>query len=168
MVVVIESLSLAFRLAGAPILYPPAVGLATAGLVLATIGMYLGGHVVYGFGTVINRTAFLEGPHGEVVVGVSEDFPEGQMRNVPANGMAVLVSRVGGALFAISDVCSHAGGPLDEGTLDGDVVTCPWHGSRFCIRDGSIRGGPATFPQPRLEVREREGKVEVWLAEPLH
>lgn len=168
LVFVIESVSLAFRLVGVSNLYPPAVGLATAGIVLATIGMYLGGHVVYGFGTVVNRTAFLDGPQDEVVVGASEDFREGQMRNVQANGMAVLVSRVGGILFAISDVCSHAGGPLDEGTLDGDIVTCPWHGSRFCIRDGSIRGGPATFPQPRLEVREREGKVEVWLAEPLH
>jgi nitrite reductase/ring-hydroxylating ferredoxin subunit/uncharacterized membrane protein len=165
-VFVIEVVSLAFRLTG--VLYPLAVGLATAGLAVTVLGMYLGGHVVYGFGTVVNRGAFVEGPGEYVVVGVPEDFPEGEMRRVQANGMPVLVVRHRSALHAISSVCSHAGGPLDEGTLEEDVVTCPWHGSRFLLRDGSIRGGPATFPQPHLQARERDGKVEVKLAEPSH
>lgn len=167
-VFVIEAVSLVFRLTGVQGLYVPAVGLATAGLAVTTLGMYLGGHVVYGFGAVVNRGAFVEGPGEYVVVGVSEEFPEGQMRKVQANGMPVLVVRHRSALHAISNVCSHAGGPLDEGSLEEEVVTCPWHGSRFSLRDGSIRGGPATFPQPQLQARERDGKVEVKLAEPLH
>lgn len=40
---------------------------------------------------------------------------------------------------------SHRGGPLSEGKLDGDVVQCPWHGSRFKVRDGSVVDGPATL-----------------------
>ncbi|HLZ95101.1 MAG TPA: Rieske (2Fe-2S) protein [Candidatus Dormibacteraeota bacterium] len=73
-----------------------------------------------------------------------------------------------GVLNAIGAVCSHAGGPLDEGKLEGDCVECPWHGSRFLISDGRVRGGPARFGQPPLVVREQHGKVEVKLAHPLH
>jgi nitrite reductase/ring-hydroxylating ferredoxin subunit len=53
------------------------------------------------------------------------------------------------------------GGPLSEGKLEGDVVQCPWHGSRFNVTDGSVARGPATFPQPCFEVRVRDGKIEV-------
>jgi nitrite reductase/ring-hydroxylating ferredoxin subunit len=164
-VFLIEAISLIFRLTGVSGLYPVAVALATVGLLLATVGMYVGGHVVYGFGTMVNRGAFSERFRNTVVVGKSEDFPEGQMRKVEANGTTVLVTRYRSDLFAISNVCSHAGGPLNEGTLEDDVVSCPWHGSRFCVRDGSVRGGPASFPQPQLGVREGDGKVEVWVAE---
>ena len=45
------------------------------------------------------------------------------------------------AKYAISATCSHAGGPLDEGKLEGNVVECPWHGSRFCMRDGRVLTG---------------------------
>ena len=168
-VVGIMAVSLVFRLVGSDALYGPAVGLATAGLFVTGFGMYLGGHVVYGFGTGVNRVAFVEG--GPVTtyveVGRAGDFPDGQMRMVEAKGMPVLMVRLDGRLHAIVDVCSHAGGPLHEGELDGDVVECPWHGSRFCVRDGALRGGPATSPQPRLEVREEGGTVEVKLEAPI-
>ncbi len=73
-----------------------------------------------------------------------------------------------GLLYAIGAVCSHAGAALDEGRLDGEVGTCPWHGSRFSCGDGRVLDGPATFDQPPLLVRERGGVVEVKLAHPLH
>jgi nitrite reductase/ring-hydroxylating ferredoxin subunit len=63
-------------------------------------------------------------------------------------------------------VCSHAGGPLNEGRLAEDVVTCPWHYSKFRFADGHVVGGPATFDQPALMTRERGGVVEVKLAHP--
>lgn len=163
-VFVLECVSLAFRLGGWASLYPPAVGLSTAAFLLATFGMYAGGHIVYRFGTMVNHTAWQEGPSGFVPVGTSEDFPEGQLRRVQAGGMPVLVVRLGSGLHAIADTCTHAGGPLHEGTLEGDVVTCPWHGSRFCVEDGSVRRGPASFAQPRFAVREQDGKVDVRLA----
>jgi nitrite reductase/ring-hydroxylating ferredoxin subunit len=61
--------------------------------------------------------------------------------------------RRGTDVYAIAALCAHAGGPLDEGTLEGDVVRCPWHGSKFCVRDGSIVSGPTAFPQPAFKVR---------------
>ena len=164
LVFLIETLSFILRLAGA---YPVGVGLATAGLFLTMFGMYIGGHVVYGFGTRINRLAFLHGPDGYTAVGTTTNFLEGKMRKVEVNGLDVLVVRLDGTLHAIVNTCTHAGGPLAEGTLEGDTVTCPWHGSQFSVRDGAVRGAPATFPEARLEVREQDGKVEVRLAEPL-
>ena len=152
-------LSFVLRIVGVSGLYPVAVGLATFGLFVTMFGMYLGGHVVYGF---------IESyPKSFVAVGTPADFAEGQMKRVEAKGMAVMVVRYQGALHAVSNTCTHAGGPLDEGELQGDVVECPWHGSHFCILDGDVRGGPATFPLPKLEVREDDGKVEVALLEPL-
>ncbi len=138
-----------------------AVALAICGLLLALAGAYLGGHLSFGIGTAVNRNAFGEGPDEYLPVGRPEDFPEGQARAVPVAGLAVLIVRRQGRLFGISDTCSHAGGPLHEGELKGDVVICPWHGSRFCIRDGGVRRGPATFGQPVFEVREEGGLVEV-------
>ncbi|HLX58456.1 MAG TPA: Rieske 2Fe-2S domain-containing protein, partial [Ktedonobacteraceae bacterium] len=62
---------------------------------------------------------------------------------------------------AISATCPHAGGPLDEGTLQGDVVECPWHRSRFCMRDGRVLTGPATVNAPRYDVRIQDDQVEI-------
>ena len=168
-VLVVEAVGLGFRWWGGPALHGPAVILAVIGAVSVTAGAYLGGHLTFGFGTMVNRDAFLEGPADEYVgVGASEDFPEGAMKRVDAGGMPALVVRLDGRLKAISAVCSHAGGPLDEGTLEGGCVTCPWHGSQFRLRDGGVVHGPATFSQPAFRVREEEGKVLLKLAYPLH
>lgn len=147
-------------------LHPLAVGLATGGLAVLLAGAYLGGHVVFGMGTMVNHLAFTEGPEELLQVGASNDFPEGEMRSVRAAGMDVLMVRRDGLLFGIADVCTHAGGPLHEGTLDGCVVTCPWHGSRFRVDTGEPLQGPATFPQPTFTVSEREGGVFVKLGPP--
>ncbi|HEY6582535.1 MAG TPA: Rieske (2Fe-2S) protein [Rubrobacter sp.] len=59
-----------------------------------------------------------------------EELEDGAMRSVAVDGTAVLVSRSeDGSVCAIGNVCTHAGGPLDEGERAGDVMTCPWHGS---------------------------------------
>ena len=117
---------------------------------------------------MVNHNAFSDGPMDFVRVGTRDDFPEGQMRRVDANGLPVVIVRRDGLLRAMGAVCSHAGGPLDEGKLDGGVVTCPWHYSRFRFADGHVVGGPATFDQPPLMVRERGGIVEVKLVHRLH
>jgi len=167
-VLVVMVISLALRWWAGPGAHPVAVALATVGWVLVLFGGYLGGHLVFGNATMVNRTAFLDGFEGAVAVGSSTDFAEGELKKVDASGMAVLMVRRGGRLFAISNTCSHAGGPLDEGSLDGAVVTCPWHGSQFDVRSGRVCGGPATFSQPALRVIENNGTVSVELAEPLH
>ena len=145
-----------------------AVLFALVGVLVALTGAFFGGHLTFGIGTMVNHNAFAVGPEEAVAVGKAADFAEGSMKVVQAGDMPVLMTRVGGRLYAIANTCSHAGGPLNEGSLEGDVVTCPWHASRFCVRDGAVRGGPATFSQPALAVTEEHGQVKVKLAQPLH
>ncbi|TMF97002.1 MAG: Rieske (2Fe-2S) protein [Chloroflexi bacterium] len=165
-VVVIELVSMGMRL-WAPDMRTAAIVLATGAWLLAVVGGYVGGHLTFAMGTVVNHNAFFEGPMEFVRVGSREDFPEGEMKRVEAEGLPVVIMRREGLLHAIGAVCSHAGGPLQEGKLEGEVVTCPWHYSRFRFGDGKVVGGPATFDQPPLLVRERGGAVEVKLAHPL-
>jgi nitrite reductase/ring-hydroxylating ferredoxin subunit/uncharacterized membrane protein len=146
-----------------------AVALAVVGYLLLISAAYLGGDLVFGIGLMVNRSAFIEGPEENFVrVGRPQDFTEGQMKKVDADGMAVLVVRYGGQLHAMSNTCAHAGGPLDEGEIDGTRVTCPWHGSRYDIVTGDVLRGPATFSQPMLNVRENGDSVEVMLSRSLH
>jgi nitrite reductase/ring-hydroxylating ferredoxin subunit/uncharacterized membrane protein len=167
-VLVLELVSLGLRWWAGGGWHTTAVALALVALLVALGGAYLGGHLTFGIGTMVNRNAFAEGPQEYVPVGTPADFPEGRLCRVQAGSMPALVVRRDGVLHAIASTCSHAGGPLDEGELDGDVVVCPWHGSRFCVRDGGVRGGPATFPQPAFAARERDGMVELKLAQPPH
>ncbi len=160
--------SMALRWWSGSAIHPLAVGLSTAGLGLLIVGGYFGGHLVFGLGSAVNRNAFAEGSDDFVAVGVASDFAEGTLTRVVAAGMPVLVVRKEGELHAIGAVCSHAGGPLDEGTLNRGVVTCPWHGSRFCITNGKVKHGPATFRQLVFVVREINGNVAVKPEVPLH
>ena len=90
------------------------------------------------------------------------ELQTGGMRAVDVDGIRVLVSRSeDGGVCAITNRCTHVGGPLDEGERDGNVVTCPWHGSRFDLCSGEVLHGPAREPQRRFEARLREGRVEV-------
>ena len=73
----------------------------------------------------------------------------------------VLLARQDGRVCALSHPCSHMGGPLSEGTLKDGSVVCPWHGSEFRLDDGQVINGPATQNQPCLDVRERDGRIEV-------
>lgn len=165
-VVALDFISLGLRV-GAPGLRVTAILLSTVAWLVLVFGSYVGGHLTFGIGSAVNHNAFFDGPMDFVRVGKRDDFPEGEMRRVEANGLPVVIVRRQGLLRAIGAVCAHAGGPLDEGKLDGDVVTCPWHASRFRFEDGRVIEGPATFDQPLLQVRERGGVVEVKLTHPL-
>jgi len=78
----------------------------------------------------------------------------------------IVLVRRRGMIDALAAVCSHAGGPLDQGTVTGDAIKCPWHGSEFCLADGSVVRGPAASAQPRYETRVRAGMVQVRRADP--
>jgi nitrite reductase/ring-hydroxylating ferredoxin subunit/uncharacterized membrane protein len=129
----------------------------------ALFSAHLGGHLSFGLGVRVNRTAF-ESPRDRYAPVCEEsELNGGKLVGVELEGEAVVVSRseVSGEVCAISATCSHLGGPLDEGKRDGDTVACPWHGSRFDLCTGEVHGGPAVYPQPRYEVRVRAGKVEI-------
>ena len=114
----------------------------------------------------VNHANATEPPAEETDVAALADVPDGGMKRADAGGYPVLLVRRGGEVHAIGAVCSHQGGPLDEGTLDGDVVTCPWHGSRFCILDGGIVSGPAAYPQPAFRATVVDGRIRVAAVEP--
>jgi nitrite reductase/ring-hydroxylating ferredoxin subunit len=129
----------------------------------ALFSAHLGGHLSFGLGVRVNRTAF-ESPRDRYAPVCEEsELNGGKLVGVELEGEAVVVSRSeeSGEVCAISATCSHLGGPLDEGKRDGDTVVCPWHGSRFDLCTGEVHGGPAVYPQPRYEARVRAGKVEI-------
>ena len=167
-VFVLECVSLALRWWAGEGAHPLAVALSTIGWVLVIVGAYFGGHVVFGTGTMVNRAAFIDGPDDWADAGPASDVPATGMHLVEAGGMKVVLARLDGQVCALSEICSHAGGPLHEGTFENGVVTCPWHASRFRFRDGHVVGGPATFDQVRLQVRDVDGRLQVKLTEPLH
>jgi len=79
-----------------------------------------------------------------------ESVEENKLYRVTAAGVPVVLLRQGLQFYAISATCAHAGGPLDEGTLQGDVVECPWHGSRFCMPDGRSAHWPGNGQRTSL------------------
>lgn len=78
-----------------------------------------------------------------------------------AGGTDVMLLKRGEKIFALANACSHLGGPLNEGSLCNGSITCPWHGSRFALDDGRVLDGPATYAQPRFDVRVQDGQVQV-------
>jgi nitrite reductase/ring-hydroxylating ferredoxin subunit/uncharacterized membrane protein len=134
-----------------------ALGLVGAGLVAAS--GYLGGHLSYAYGVGVDTTAFQAGPQEWTEVANEAEIQEGKATLVEASGVPILLTRVSGRVTAIFDRCTHRGGPLHEGSISGDCVECPWHGSRFRLIDGEVERGPASLPQPRLEVRLEGGRV---------
>jgi glycine betaine catabolism B len=82
-----------------------------------------------------------------------QDLQEGGLLKVEPGGKPVVLSMVKGKVYAIDAVCSHEGGPLEEGTLEGYEVECPWHGSKFDVRTGEVKNPPAETPQLVYEVK---------------
>jgi nitrite reductase/ring-hydroxylating ferredoxin subunit len=136
-----------------------AQGLAGFGVLLAS--SYLGGHLSFVKGVNVNRTAHQDGPQEWTPVLEENTLPEGGSRTVEVGGVPVLLHRAAGRVRALANTCSHMGGPLDEGTISDDCVTCPWHGSTFRFADGGIRRGPASTPQPCYDVRISDGRIEI-------
>ncbi len=137
------------------------VGFAMLGYAVSSASAYLGGHLVFSEQIGVNHAAAQEMPKEFVPVLSDAELREGELKRADAGGVPVLLVRCEGDVCALAHTCAHLGGPLSEGKLEGDVVQCPWHGSRFNVRDGSVVDGPATFPQPRFETRVREGQIEV-------
>lgn len=140
---------------------PVATTLSALGAGVMTAAAFLGGHLSYRKGLGVDRTAFLARLDEWTVVADDDALPEAKPRRATASGADVLLYRHEGRIYALANRCSHRGGPLDKGRIEDTQVTCPWHRSRFCLRDGSIVRGPATAPQPVYDVRVRAGKVEI-------
>jgi nitrite reductase/ring-hydroxylating ferredoxin subunit/uncharacterized membrane protein len=134
---------------------------ALLGLIVSSVSAYLGGHLVFKEKIGIDHTADYSPPEDFVAVLAEAELLENQLRRVNANGMPVLLVRRGDHIYAIAETCAHLGGPLSEGKLEDATVRCPWHGSRFSLEDGRVLEGPSVHAQPVLEVRVRDGQIEV-------
>jgi 3-phenylpropionate/trans-cinnamate dioxygenase ferredoxin subunit len=94
-------------------------------------------------------------------VAATEAFGPGEVRVVDVDGTQVAVFNIEGAYYAIEDVCTHDGGELASGSLEGDEVVCPRHGARFCVRTGEAMSAPAWEPTATFPVRVDNGMVQV-------
>jgi 3-phenylpropionate/trans-cinnamate dioxygenase ferredoxin subunit len=81
------------------------------------------------------------------------DLPPGKRLLVDFEDLSVAVFNVDGNYYCIEDVCTHDGGPVAEGALDGFSIECPRHGALFDVRDGSVLSMPAVVPVSTYEVR---------------
>ena len=90
-----------------------------------------------------------------VKIAESKDIGPSTMKAVDVAGEKVCIINIEGNYYAIGNVCTHMGGPLNEGTLEGFEVQCPWHGSKF-----DVRTGEPTKPPARLAVSSYEVKIQ--------
>jgi ferredoxin-NADP reductase/nitrite reductase/ring-hydroxylating ferredoxin subunit len=88
-----------------------------------------------------------------VKVADTKDIQPSQMKEVEVNGENICVANVEGKYYAIGSICTHEGGPLADGTLEGYEVECPWHNSKFDVRTGEVIAPPASEPEPAYEVK---------------
>lgn len=137
------------------------IGLAATGYAVVSASAWLGGDLSYDLGVGVKHTAFEKAPDEWTDVLTADDLPEKTAKRVDADGAPVMLYKLDGEILAISPTCTHLGGPLDEGEIDGDRVTCPWHKSVFCLRDGAVFHGPATAPQTAYDVRVEKGRIAV-------
>jgi ferredoxin-NADP reductase/nitrite reductase/ring-hydroxylating ferredoxin subunit len=88
-----------------------------------------------------------------VKVADTKDIQPSHMKEVQANGENICVVNIEGKYYAIGSICTHEGGPLADGKLEGCEVECPWHGSKFDVRTGEVTSPPASEPEPTYEVK---------------
>jgi 3-phenylpropionate/trans-cinnamate dioxygenase ferredoxin subunit len=96
-----------------------------------------------------------------VTVAKVGELAPGSHRVVDVDGASVAVFNVGGEYYAIEDVCTHDGGQLTGGIVEGDQVVCPRHGARFSIKTGDALTAPAYEPTAKFPVRVENGVVQV-------
>ena len=96
-----------------------------------------------------------------VKVAHTKDIQPSQMKEVEINGERVCLANIEGKYYAIGNVCTHLGGPLAEGKLEGYEVQCPWHGSRFDIRTGNVVRPPALRSEPAYEIKVEDDNILV-------
>ena len=138
-----------------------AIVLALIGYATIVTAAYLGGELVFSIGTGVNHHAWQEVPTKFTRVMLEGQLTDNMLVKAMAGDTPILLLKRGNAICAISETCSHAGGPLSEGELDGNLVQCPWHASRFDVCTGQVRGGPATVSQVRYETRVQNGQIDV-------
>jgi nitrite reductase/ring-hydroxylating ferredoxin subunit len=133
------------------------------GYLVLTVGAFIGGHVVYKYGYMVNFNAFTRSKRAKEFIAVLPvaDLPEATPTRAALGATGLVLVRRGDVVYALKETCPHAGGPLAEGHLDGDTIVCPWHGSALRLSDGAVRHGPSTSRQVAYRARINGEQVEV-------
>lgn len=96
-----------------------------------------------------------------ITVAKTSEIPPGGAKAVDVKGTPVAVFNVGGTYYAIEGTCTHVGGPLSEGTVEGTAVTCPWHGAQFDLASGKALGPPAATGVKSYPVRLEGSEIKL-------
>jgi nitrite reductase/ring-hydroxylating ferredoxin subunit/uncharacterized membrane protein len=130
---------------------------------IISLGAYIGGHVVFKYGYMVNHNAFARGKRAAEFTAVlpTASLPEATPTKAALGTTQLVLVRRGDIVYALKETCSHAGGPLAQGHLQGDTIVCPWHGSAFRLDDGAVRHGPAASRQVAYRARITGDQVEV-------
>ena len=131
------------------------------GYTVTSYAAHLGGEMVYKRRVGVDRTEGQTFPREFVAVLPDRELRDNNPTRALHDGVPILLVRSGERIFALAETCSHFSGPLAEGKLVGTSIVCPYHNSRFSLEDGRVLDGPAVHPQPCLEVRLRDGQIEV-------
>lgn len=94
-------------------------------------------------------------------VAPAASIADGDYAQIELDTQLIAVFNIHGTFYAIDDLCTHDGGELAGGAIEGDVVICPRHGARFCLRTGAALTPPAYEPVRTYETRVNEGIVEI-------
>ena len=96
-----------------------------------------------------------------VKVAEKKDLPSGKAIAVEVNGKQIALFNVNNQYYAIEDTCTHAGGSLSEGDVEGTIVTCPWHGATFDITNGKVLSEPASEGVKNYKVRIEGEEIKI-------
>lgn len=96
-----------------------------------------------------------------IAVATQTDFPAGSSRTIDLDGTPVAVFNLDGSYYAIEDICTHDGGILTGGALEGEEIVCPRHGARFSVKTGKVLAPPAYEDVTTFPVRVENGTVQV-------
>jgi 3-phenylpropionate/trans-cinnamate dioxygenase ferredoxin subunit len=96
-----------------------------------------------------------------VTIAATSDVPPGKVRSFQVDGRQIAVCNVDGTFYAIDDVCTHDGGALDQGELEGDQIECPRHGARFDVKTGRALTLPAVVPVKSYPVQVEGDRIRV-------
>jgi nitrite reductase/ring-hydroxylating ferredoxin subunit/uncharacterized membrane protein/hemerythrin superfamily protein len=138
-----------------------------AGWACLLVGGYLGGHMVYRRQIGVDHADRSPEPRDFQAVLLAAELEEDRPRRVEVRdedtrqNIGIVLVKHRGRVHAMGARCSHMGGPLDQGWVLNGALVCPWHGSRYDLESGWPTSGPSTCPQPRYEVRLRNGMVEI-------
>lgn len=95
------------------------------------------------------------------------DLPPGTCQSLELQDQGIALFNLNGTIYALANICPHAGGPLGEGSIEGDFVECPWHGWKFNIKTGACKKNPSpTWNVRCLQVQVIDGIIHVAPPEP--